>query len=588
MRNTRLYRKIIVSFLAILFLTFGVQIISLGQSQESPDEIKDGSTRYVVWIVAEGGTGSGVLISKNYRLVVTNAHVPKDDREVQVFFAVRDSSGNIVRARPFYSNMDHQNTLKRLGYFTRGRVIAKYNHLADEPDLAIIELDGFPATAIPLKLPASIDYSKLEGQPLGQPVHILGHPDERPLWQWKAGFFKEKKDGDLLIYADAYFGNSGGPVLNEDGSLIGITKAINQDKGIAFAVPTSSIIDIYKTIEEVKVFSIYNNTELLIKYKIKWNKDEDWKEEEPIQPKGERLHSLLSKDISSGYPIIQYKDTENSDETSESDPLETKSRYFGIGIKDVGDFNEHIEINDALRYQFMSDTETQKISLVKMKLVQTFIIENNTKNPIFFQFRWNEDHDWREEYIKPTEKWRFPQLSELVTSDYPRIRFDELKGDNKYTGTGDSIFTQTGHFDKATKIKDDIRQLGSSPPIYYQFNYNTETKKIFLDELKRTHTFSIQNTSEAHIVFKYRWQENDLWETGVVSPNATKDFSHPFEHVSTDYPRISYIENVTTINNKFRTNIPSINTSTEDIQRIETQTGVLWKNYRFYTRHKAI
>ncbi len=587
MRNSILYRKIIFQTLIVAVLIFCVEGICIGQLSITPDVVKDGSTQFVVWIVTKDGTGSGVLINKNRRYVVTNDHVTGENKEVQVFFAVRDSSGDIVRARPFYGSTDHQNTLERLGYVTRGRVIAKYNHLENEPDLAIIELDGLPGSAVPRKLPLSIDYSRIEGKP----VHILGHPDERPLWHWKAGFFKEEMNSDLHIYADAYFGNSGGPVLNMDGSLIGIARAINQDKGITFAVPTSSIIDLYKTFEGVKIFSIYNNTEQPISYNIQWNEDEDenWKEEEPLEPKRERLHSLLSKDIPTGYPKIQYKDSQNSEESSENEQeLETKSRYFGIGIKDVGDLNDHIEINDALRYQFMADPETEKISLVKMKLVQTFMIHNNTKASLFFYYRWHEDEKWTEEYIKSNEKWRYGQPSERVSPGYPVIRFDKIQGDREYPERNRSsitLLTQTGYFDKTTKIKEDIEQIGGNPPLYYQFKNNVETKGISLEELKRTQRFIINNPTDVRILFQYKWRENDKWTLDIIDPKHLKFYDKQYEIAPSDSAKINYSKNVieTEDSTKIRSNIvvSEDNKSAENIQKIGTRIGYSNKNSEF-------
>ena len=159
MSNSIFYRKLIVSPLAIVSLAFGIECISFGQLPISHD-IKVESTRYVVWIVTEESSGSGVLIDKDLRLVVTNAHVVDNNKEVQVFFAVRDSSGDIVRARPFYKNKEHQSTLKRLGYVTRGRVVAK--NPESEPDLALIELDGFPATSSVLSPFTRINYSNMQ------------------------------------------------------------------------------------------------------------------------------------------------------------------------------------------------------------------------------------------------------------------------------------------------------------------------------------------------------------------------------------------------------------------------------------------
>ena len=88
---------LIVLILAIVLLTFRIQGISSGQLPVPPDKIHDDSTQYVVWIVThEGGGASGTLIDKEQKFVITNAHVVGDDKEARVFFAVRDSSGEIV------------------------------------------------------------------------------------------------------------------------------------------------------------------------------------------------------------------------------------------------------------------------------------------------------------------------------------------------------------------------------------------------------------------------------------------------------------------------------------------------------------
>lgn len=588
--------------LAIVLLALSFQSIGYSQLRVSPPKIKDESTRYVVWIVHEKGSGSGVLISKDNRLVVTNAHVTGDYKEVEVFFGVRDSSGNIVRAQPFYRNQDHQNTLQRLGYVTRGRVIAKHQHPGNEPDLAMIELDGLPETVSPPKLLTSIDYSKMQDEP----VHILGHPAERDLWHWKAGFFKEKKGSDLHIFADAYYGNSGGPVLNKDGNLIGITRAIIEDAGITFAIPTSAIIDLYQTLEPVKIFSIYNNTEIPMSYEIKWKKDEDWKEEkESLESKKERIYSLPSKGISDEYPKIRFEDSQDNKESSKNImELEAKSRFFGKGIKDVEDFNNHIEINDSLRYQFMSDPEIKKISLVKMKLVQIFIIQNNTKSAIFYQYKWHEDEEWKEGYIMSGKSFKHGATTENVSQGYPKIRFDEIPGGRNYPEKNRSLFTQTGYFDENTETLNNVKQMGWSPPLYYQFKNNVETNRIFLDEMRLFQEFSIQNTTDAFIHFHYRWDENDKWKPGYVSPNETSlfpnktiDYLQLSDNVPSNYATIKYSENVSEIaDRKISSAYVSStddNKSSEKINTLEIKAEYVGKNLvaepsRFHFKYNSI
>ena len=573
MKHSIVYRKLIVLTLATVLLVFGLQGVSFGQL--SAAEIKDDSSNYVVWIVTEkGSSGSGVLIDKVYRRIVTNAHVVKDYKEVNVFFAVRDSSGKIVRARPFYINEDHQNTLQRLGYVTRGRIIAKYQYRENEPDLAIIELDSLPATANPREL-LSIDYSKMKED---EQVHILGHPAGRPLWHSTLGFFEEEKDNDLRISAAVYFGDSGGPVLNMDGKLIGITKQMNEDDVIALAVPTSAIIDLYSTFERVEICSIYNNTELPIKYEIKWNEDGNWKEEEPIEPKKEKLHPWLSKNISTEYPKIRFEDSQNGNESSESiqKKLDTKYRFFGIGI--VKDFDSHIESNDSLRYQFMSDPNTKNISLVKLKRIETFMVNNNTKSLIFFQYRWNEDGNWEKAHIRPGVMWKDGEDSEKISRGYPRIRFDKIEGDEEYPIKNMSsltLLTQTVYRDKTepTAVSEGVKQMGWSPPLYYQFNNNNmETNQISLEELQHTQRFKIQNPTEVVIYFTYKWHENDRWELGYIRPNETKVYPQQSELVSVDYPKINYSENVIPVANKLRSYVGD-NISTQNIQGLETEIG---------------
>ena len=230
----------------------------------------------------------------------------------------------------------------------------------------------------------------------------------------------------------------------------------------------------------------------------------------------------------------------------------------------------------------MSDLETKKISLVKMKLIQSFIVENNTDSAIFFQFRWHEDDKWEELYIKPSKALKSGELSEKVSQGYPRIRFDKIQGEREYPERNRSsltLLTQTGYFDKTTKIKDDIKQMGWNPPLYYQFKNNPETNGIFLDEMRYRQTFSIQNATDTHIFFKYKWHENNNWQPGYVYPNQTKDFSQPSDNISPNYATINYSENVSGDDPKISYAVGTDDDkSSEKSNRLETQKGYFGKN----------
>lgn len=165
-----------------------------------------------MWIVNPGiGEGSGVLFDKQFKLAVTNAHVTDTSQMIDVYFPVPDENGKLIRERDFY--LKSRGVLKRLGYYTKGHVVVKNV----ETDLAIIRLDGLPETA------RQIDWTSVTpATDKGELVYILSNLEGRDLWDWKLGKF-QNDDGKLLhIQADVAGGSSGGPVLNGQGSLLGI------------------------------------------------------------------------------------------------------------------------------------------------------------------------------------------------------------------------------------------------------------------------------------------------------------------------------------------------------------------------------
>ena len=108
--------------------------------------------------------------------------------------------------------------------------------------------------------------------------------------------------------------------------------------------------------------------------------------------------------------------------------------------------------------------------------------------------------------------------------------------------------------------------------------------------MRRTQTFTIQNTTEVTISFTYKWHENGNWVPGHVPPNATGFYAQYSSNVSTDYPKISYTENVTDELQKL-SNFVDIgddneverddDRSTEKVQKLETQTGYSGRNTKF-------
>ena len=196
------------------------------------NQVYNNAIRAVMWIVNPGiGEGSGVLIDKKSKLAVTNAHVTGKQNTVDVFFPASDEKGKgeLIKDRNFY--LTNGSVLKRLGYYTKGHVIVRN----EKTDLAIIRLDGLPETA------REIDWNFTPpATKVGELVYILGNPAKQDLWRWTLGEFLNDHGDFLHIQSDVFGGNSGGPVLNKQGILIGIVARSDRHMNAA-AIPVRHI-----------------------------------------------------------------------------------------------------------------------------------------------------------------------------------------------------------------------------------------------------------------------------------------------------------------------------------------------------------
>ena len=101
--------------------------------------------------------------------------------------------------------------------------------------MAIIRLDGLPETA------REIDWNFTPPKTkAGELVYILGNPAKQELWRWTLGEFLNDHGDFLHIQSDVFGGNSGGPVLNKQGILIGIVARSDQLMNAA-AIPARHI-----------------------------------------------------------------------------------------------------------------------------------------------------------------------------------------------------------------------------------------------------------------------------------------------------------------------------------------------------------
>lgn len=173
-----------------------------------PEEIYRKSSSAIVLIVAgnqkAGSFGSGFVINPN-GLIVTNDHVIGRYGQIQV----KTADGKVYPAT----------------------VVSRDTRL----DLALVQIQ--PRSSLPsLRL-------RLAPPRIGQQVYTIGNP----LGMEKSisdGIVSRLEDDGYIQYTAATNpGNSGGPLLNEDGEVIGVVRLslAKISTGINFAIPASSL-----------------------------------------------------------------------------------------------------------------------------------------------------------------------------------------------------------------------------------------------------------------------------------------------------------------------------------------------------------
>lgn len=167
-------------------------------------------------VPTNGGT-SFLVDGKGY--LITNAHVVKGSSTI----LVQNNKGDEFKA-----------------------VIV---HLDNDKDLAILKIDDEDYKTV-----ATLPYIIRKNQSdLGEPVFTLGYPRDEIVYNEgylsaKTGFNGDTSSCQIALSANP--GNSGGPVFNRNGEVIGIlSTAQNKAEGVVFALKAKNV---YQAIDDLK------------------------------------------------------------------------------------------------------------------------------------------------------------------------------------------------------------------------------------------------------------------------------------------------------------------------------------------------
>jgi hypothetical protein len=209
-------------------LVYPLLLFALAPNPAGPPPGLDGAA--LVW-AKEGALtaqGSGVLVDRRERLLVTAWHVVGGHKDLYVLFPLYEGRRLLTAPLPY------QERYKR-GLTIRARVVAA------EParDLAVLQLDAAPEGVREVALAA-------EALGREEEVYFIGNPQVKNiLWDRGAGRARglepkswtfptgqEVSLGVLEVETERALesGFSGGPAVNTEGELVGVTLAAREEK----------------------------------------------------------------------------------------------------------------------------------------------------------------------------------------------------------------------------------------------------------------------------------------------------------------------------------------------------------------------
>jgi len=218
----------------ILFAFFVMWSTVATGKELSPREIYEQEAPGVVMVMgyADGGRkgsgGTGSIIQSD-GLVLTNAHVVIEEQTGKPFARLS------VFLKPARVTGESKTDLSRM---LRAKVVAYSQPL----DLALLKLDG-----VTEPLPV-VDVSESGRARIGDRVVAIGHPEQGGLWTLTTGVISAEVDNFNGVKGKHVFqtetglnrGNSGGPLLDGEGRMIGVNTAIARVASDGLAITSIS------------------------------------------------------------------------------------------------------------------------------------------------------------------------------------------------------------------------------------------------------------------------------------------------------------------------------------------------------------
>ena len=188
-------------------------------------------------LATQHGSGSGVIVSAD-GYVITNAHVVAGARRVQV-----------ILAPPGHEPAAPKSILKTPGRMIGAQVVG----VDQESDIALLKL---AETGLPF-LPLGDSESLRQGQiviALGSPLGLEGSVTLGVV----SAVARQVKSDDRMVYIQTDTpinpGNSGGPLLDAEGSVVGINSFIltqsGGSEGIGFAAPSNIVRTVFEQLRK--------------------------------------------------------------------------------------------------------------------------------------------------------------------------------------------------------------------------------------------------------------------------------------------------------------------------------------------------